>query len=99
MIDELKIMLGDAVEAYTEEQIGLALKMALAEIEGYCRRTVAGDYELEMVAMRIAIIRLNRINTEGLTGQSYSSVSQSYLDGLPADLKTILNSKRKIKVL
>ena len=52
-----------------------------------------------MVAERIAIIKLNRINTEGLTAQSYSGVSESYIDGYPADILAILNRKRKIKVV
>ena len=52
-----------------------------------------------MVALRIAIIKLNRINTEGLTSQSYSGVSESYVDGYPTDILSILNRKRKIKVV
>lgn len=97
MIDEIKVLLGDAADSYTEAQIGLCAKMALAEVESYCNREV--DYELEMVVERIAIIKLNRMNTEGLAGQSYSGVSETYLDGYPADIMSILNRKRKIKVL
>ena len=52
-----------------------------------------------MVAERIAIIKLNRINTEGLASQSYSGVSESYIDGYPQDILSILNRKRKIKVV
>jgi hypothetical protein len=57
------------------------------------------DYELEMVAERIAIIKLNRMNTDGLASQSFSGVSESYIDGYPADILAILNRKRKIKVV
>jgi hypothetical protein len=97
MIEEIKIMLGDAASNYTEAQIGLALKMALAEVEGYCNREI--DYELEMIAERIAVIKLNRMNTEGLASQSFSGVSSSYIDGYPADILKVLNRKRKIKVI
>ena len=97
MIEELKIMLGDAAANYTDAQLGLALKQALAEVEAYTRRTL--DYELEVAAQRIAIIKLNRINTEGLTAQGFSGVSESYVDGYPADILAILNRKRKIKVV
>jgi hypothetical protein len=48
MIDELKIMLGDSADNYTDAQIGLALKQALAEVEAYCNRSL--DYELEIIA-------------------------------------------------
>ena len=97
MLEEIRLMLGDAASNYTDAQISLALKLALAEVEAYCNRTM--DFELELVAERIAVIKLNRINTEGLAAQGYSGVSESYIDGYPADIKAILNRKRKIKVV
>lgn len=96
-IDEIKIMLGDAAANYPDALISLCLKQALIEVEEYCGRSV--DLSLEMVAQRIAVIKLNRINTEGLNSQSYSGVSESYIDGYPDDIRAILNRKRKIKVL
>lgn len=97
MIEEIKIMLGDAADNYSDALIGLCAKQALAEVEAYCKRSA--DYELEILAERIAIIKLNRINTEGLNSQSFSGVSESYIDGYPADILAILNRKRKIKVV
>lgn len=97
MVEEIKILLGSAVDNYSDAQIGLCLKMALAEVQAYCNREL--DYELEMCAERLAIIKLNRLNTEGLTSQSYSGVSESYEDDIPADILRILNRKRRIKVV
>lgn len=97
MIEEIKIMLGAAAANYTDEQIGLCLKMALSEVESYCNRKI--DYDLEVIAEKIAIIKLNRLNTEGLASQGYSGVSESYIDGYPADIIAALNRKRKIKVI
>lgn len=97
MLEEIKVLLGDAAANFTDAQIGLALKMALAEVEAYCNRSL--DYELEMIAERIAVIKLNRLNTEGLASQGFSGVSESYIDGYPADITAALNRKRKIKVV
>lgn len=97
MIEEIKLLLGEAASNYSDAQISLCLKMALAEVEAYCNRTA--DMELEMIAQKIAVIKLNRMNTEGLASQSYSGVSENYVDGYPADILTVLNRKRKIKVL
>lgn len=97
MIEEIKLMLGDAASNYTDAQIGLALKLALAEVEAFCNREA--DSVLELCAERIAIIKLNRMNTEGLASQSYSGVSENYIDGYPADIQQILRGKRKIKVV
>ena len=96
-MENIKILLGDAASNYTDEHISLAFDMAKAEVEAYCRRTL--DTELNYCAMKIAVIKLLRTNTEGLTAQSYSGISESYLDSYPADVMTILNRKRKVKVL
>lgn len=97
MIEDIKVLLGDAAINYTDSLIDLVSRQSLAEVESYCNRAI--DAELELVAMRIAVIKLNRINTEGLTGQSMSGVSENYIDGYPADILAILNRKRKIKVV
>lgn len=97
MIEEIKLLLGDAADNYSDAQIGLCLKWALAEVEAYCNRTL--DLELELIAEKIAMIKLNRLNTEGLLSQAYSGVSENYVDGYPADILAVLNRKRKIKVL
>jgi hypothetical protein len=97
MIEEIKILLGEAADNYTDAQIGLALKMALLEVEDYCNREV--DASLELLAQRIAIIKLNRLGTEGLASQGFSGISESFIDGYPADIQAALNRKRKIKVV
>ena len=97
MIEEIKLLLGDAAANYSEAQIALAYKMAISEVEEYCNREV--DAALELVAEKIAVIKLNRINTEGLASQSYSGVSESYIDGYPQEITAVLNRKRKIKTL
>ena len=51
------------------------------------------------MAQKIAIIKLNRLNTEGLASQSYSGVNESYINGYPTDIMAVLNRKRKIKVV
>lgn len=97
MLEEIKILLGDAANNYTDAQINLAYRMACAEIEDYCNREL--DANLELQAEKIAVIKLNRINTEGLASQGFSGVSESYLDGYPAEILAVLNRKRKIKVV
>ena len=97
MIENIKLMLGDAAANFTDAQIALYLMLASKEVEGYCNRKL--DTELEVCAQRIATIRLLRMNTEGLASQSFSGVNESYVDGYPADILAIMNRKRKIKVV
>ena len=97
MIEEIKLLLGDAASNFSDAQISLAFKMALSEVEAYCNREA--DTTLELIAEKIAVIKLNRMNTEGLASQSYSGTNESYIDGYPADITAILNRKRKIKIV
>lgn len=97
MIEELKVFLGEAADNFTDAQIGLALKFALAEVEAYTKRQL--DYELEVAVMQIAKIKLNRLNTEGLIAAGFNGVNESYIDGYPDEVKALLNSKRKMKVI
>ena len=97
MIEEIKLLLGDAASNYSDALINLCAKQALAEVEAYCKREA--DYELEMAAEQIAIIKLMRMNTQGLASQSFSGVSENYIDGYPAEIQAILDRKRKIRVI
>lgn len=97
MIENIKVMLGNSASNYTDAQIELAYRRATKEIEVYCKRTL--DDELEMAAEEIAVIKLNRMNSEGLSSQSYSGASESYIDGYPKEIQQLLNSKRKLRVI
>lgn len=97
MIEEIKLLLGDSANNFTEPQIMLAYRLALAEVEAYCKRDA--DSVLELAAEQIAVIKLNRMNTEGLASQSFSGVNESYIDGYPANIQALLNGKRKVKIL
>lgn len=97
MLEEIKLLLGDAAENFTDAQINLCYKLSLSEVEEYCNREA--DTALELAAERIAIIKLNRLNTEGLASQGFSGVSENYIDGYPSDIVALLNRKRKIKVV
>lgn len=97
MIEEIKLLLGSAAVNYTEPQISLAYRMSLVEVEDYTNREA--DETLTFVAERIAVIKLLRMGTEGLSAQGFSGVSETYTDDLPADIKAVLNRKRRIKVL
>jgi hypothetical protein len=97
MIANIKLMLGNSASNYTDEQINLAYRRASMEVEAYCKREI--DIELEMIVEEITVIKLNRMNSEGLASQSYSGVSESYLNDYPQHIKNILNRKRRITAI
>lgn len=97
MLEEIKLLLGDSASNYPDALIALVIKQTVAEVEDYCQREL--DATLEFMVERLVIIKLNRINTEGLSSQSFSGVSETYIDDYPADILKVLNRKRKVKFL
>ena len=97
MLEEIKLLLGEAAANYSDAQISLAYKIALNEVEEYCKRDA--DISLELFSEQIAVIKLNRMGTEGLASQAYSGVSESFIDGYPDEIKAVLNRKRKVKFI
>lgn len=96
MLEKIKLCLTN--NTYTDELINLFIEDTTKEIKIYCNREDI-DTELESVIRRIVIIKLNRMNSEGISSQSYSGVSESFIDGYPQDIISILNRKRKLKTL
>lgn len=96
-IDSLRLLLGELADSYTDEQLRYFLQEAHLWVKDYCNREPVGI--LEITSIKIAANRLLRMGTEGLASQSYSGVSESYIDGLPADILATLNANRKIKVV
>lgn len=94
MIEEIRLLLGNASGNFTDAQIGLNAKIALDFVEIYTQREL--DYSLTLLAERITIILLNRMNSEGISSESFNGTSVSYIDGLPDDIIQALNKKRKV---
>lgn len=94
MIDEIRVLLRDASSNFSDAQIGLMAKIALDYVETYTQREL--DYSLTLLAERITIILLNRMNSEGISSESFNGTSVSYIDGLPDDIIQALNKKRKV---
>lgn len=96
MLEKIKICLTN--NTYTDALINLFIEDTTKEVKIYCNREDI-DTELESIIRRIVIIKLNRMNSEGLSSQSFSGVSESFIDGYPQDIIAVLNRKRKLKTL
>lgn len=48
------------------------------------------------VVKELVVIRCNRLGSEGISSESNSGVSQSYIDGIPKELKKKLYRYRKL---
>lgn len=98
LLEKLKILLGERAAGYTDEYLRLLLDEAEMEALAYTRRESLPP-GLEAVIPRMALVMVNRTGAEGVSSQGFSGVSESYLDGYPAEIQAILRRYRKIGVM
>ncbi len=71
---------------------------AIVEIKEYCN-VIEGE-ELPNgcigIVKELVIIRINKLGSEGLSSESYSGVSQSYIEDMPKDILRKLRRYRKL---
>lgn len=65
------------------------------EIKEYIHRTDIPQ-SLEGSLIELVIIKCNRLGTEGISSESFSGVSTSYIDGFPKDITKKLRKCRKL---
>lgn len=87
--EQVKLLTGNT----NEDLISLILEKAKAEIADYAKQ----DYNtrFDNLAVDIAVIKINRLGSEGLSSQGYSGVTENYLDGYPQDILNRLNNIKK----
>ncbi|MEG1415684.1 MAG: phage head-tail connector protein [Clostridium sp.] len=74
------------------------IKDTIEEVKEYINFTDGDTMPLgcEGIVKDLVIIKYNKQGSEGLQSESYSGVSQSYLDDIPKDIKRRLNRYRKL---
>lgn len=72
--------------------------IAMQEACAYCMRTELPE-EANGTIAQIGVIKYNRHGTEGTSSESYSGISESYIDGYPGEIKAALTRWRKLVVL
>lgn len=71
---------------------------AINKVMNFTKRDKAyAEKELQNQVIDLAIILYNRKGTEGLKSQSYSGVSETYVEDIPNDIKRDLYAHRLLK--
>ena len=97
MLDNLKIMLGIAAD---DTDLDGKLNLILANARQRLKALLGGinpPAELDYIITEVAIIRFNRIGSEGLSSHSIDGESLSFgasdFDGFAADIQAFLDSQ------
>lgn len=91
MLDTFKLLTGcdnDTLAQYY-------LDKSVMEIKDYTKRNTKTVTEtLKTYVIELAVSYYNRKGAEGLKSQSFDSVSESFLQGMPRNIKAALNPYR-----
>lgn len=89
-IQRMKTLLGESDNTALDDILEICLDAAEQEFLSYTGRKEVPD-AAEPLVEQLAILRYNQIGNEGLSSQSYSGNSESYLTDYSSSLKANLN--------
>lgn len=89
LAEQVKLITGNANDGL----ISLMLDKAKAEIESYLNLDY--DTKYDNIAVDIAVLKISRLGSEGLSSQSFSGASESYVEGFPQEIKMQLDRFKK----
>lgn len=89
LVSQVKLITNNS----NDELVSLMLEKAKAEICNYLNDKY--KQEFDNVAVDIAVIKINRLGAEGLNSQSYSGVSENYMETYPAYITKQLDRYKK----
>lgn len=95
-IELLKLELG--ADETQEPLLQRYIDKAINKVMNFTKRDKAYvEKELQNQVIDLAIILYNRKGTEGLKSQSYSGVSETYVEDIPNEIKRDLYTHRLLK--
>ncbi|HDI3012987.1 TPA: phage head-tail connector protein [Clostridium perfringens] len=84
-----------AAKNQSDELLNDFIEETQEEIKAYIHREDI-PLSLQGVLIELVVIKCNRLGTEGISSESFSGVSTSYLDGFPKDITKKLRRCRKL---
>lgn len=102
MLREVKALLGiDRYNTDHDEQIEACIKAAALDAAVFCNLDETDELPdgLKNTVIQMAVIKYNRIGTEGLVSESYAGASYSYSDTYPDSVMTALKRHRRLRAI
>ncbi len=94
VINYCSILLGEN----DTDKLTVLFNVAVEEFKDYCHREDTPESATSLIANMVCIL-YNRIGAQGLASQSYSGVSETFIDGYPDNIKKQLNRYRKLTTI
>ena len=97
MLERIKLMLGLA-DTTKDVLLAMLAEDAIVEVTDYCNMAIY-DVKLDSTVAKMVIQNYNRISIQGISSESFSGVSESYVNGYTIDVMNVLNKNRRVRFL
>lgn len=95
VVDMAKALIGEGAD---EARINVLAEIVTVEACAYCNCD-AMPPEANGTLAQMVVQKYNRQGSEGAASESYSGVSESYIDGYPAEIRSALSRWRRMVVV
>jgi len=97
-LEAIKVLLKLDGDVSKDTLINVLIEQAQSEFKDYCNREDIPSAAVGVIN-EMVVVKYNRQGTEGLSSQSFSGISDNFLDGYPTNIIKALNRYRKAKFL
>ena len=97
ILEKIKLMLGLA-DTTKDVLLAMLAEDAKTEAVDYCNLSIY-DVKLDSTLVKMVIQTYNKSITQGIATESFSGVSESYINGYTIDVIAMLNKNRKVKFI
>ena len=99
ILEKVKLILDiDTLDLTKDKKLQMLIDDAIVVAIDYCNLT---EYvtKLDSIVAKMAIQDYNKARVQGINSESFSGVSESYINGYSADVYIMLNKNRKLKTI
>lgn len=98
ILEKIKLILFPTENYTKDELLTMLIDDAKIEAVDYCNLSIY-DVKLDSTLVKMVIQNYNKSITQGIASESFSGVSESYINGYTSDVISLLNKNRKVKFI
>ena len=98
ILEKIKLILFPTGDYTKDDVLTMLIEDAKIEAVDYCNLSIY-DVKLDSTIVKMAIQNYNKSITQGIATESFSGVSESYVNGYSTDVIIMLNKNRKVRML
>lgn len=96
ILQSLKLRPG--ISNFSDELLKDLILDSFNDVAEYINLTLGEEMPLGCISIikELVVIKINKLGSEGISSESHEGISQSFIEGIPSDIKMKLRRYRKL---